>query len=65
MQVDVNDAASRKAMAESIGEIDLLVNNAGIVIDKPAVQQTESDCDAVIDTNLKSMFSSRSRLLQR
>lgn len=56
MQVDVNDAASRKALAESVGELDVLVNNAGVVIDKPALQQTESDWDAVIDTNLKAMF---------
>jgi NAD(P)-dependent dehydrogenase (short-subunit alcohol dehydrogenase family) len=56
MQVDVNDAVSRKAMAETVGELDVLVNNAGVVIDKPALQQTESDWDAVVDTNLKSMF---------
>lgn len=56
MQVDVNDAASRKAMADSVGELDVLVNNAGVVIDKPAMQQTEADWDAVIDTNLKAMF---------
>ncbi|USX06633.1 SDR family NAD(P)-dependent oxidoreductase [Paraburkholderia fungorum] len=56
MQVDINDAASRKAMADSIGELDVLVNNAGVVIDKPAMQQTESDWDAVVDTNLKAMF---------
>src|SRR4051812_43309442 len=43
MQVDVNDAASRKAIAEAVGELDVLVNNAGVVIDKPAMQQTESD----------------------
>ena len=56
MQVDVNDAASRKALAESIGELDVLVNNAGVVIDRPALKQSEADWDAVIDTNLKAMF---------
>jgi NADP-dependent 3-hydroxy acid dehydrogenase YdfG len=65
MQVDINDAASRKAMADSVGELDVLVNNAGVVIDKPAVQQTESDWDAVVDTNLKAMFSSLSMSLRR
>ncbi|MGN6314774.1 SDR family NAD(P)-dependent oxidoreductase [Trinickia sp.] len=55
-QVDVNDAASRKALADSIGELDVLVNNAGVVIDRPAIQQTESDWDTVVDTNLKAMF---------
>lgn len=56
MQVDVNRAASRKAMAEAVGELDVLVNNAGVMIDKPAMQQTDSDWDAVINTNLNAMF---------
>jgi NADP-dependent 3-hydroxy acid dehydrogenase YdfG len=54
VQVDVNNAASRKALAVSIGELDVLVNNAGIVIDRPALQQSEADWDAVIDINLKA-----------
>lgn len=56
LQLDVNDAASRKALAEAVGELDVLVNNAGVVIDKPAMQQTEFDWDSVLDTNLKAMF---------
>lgn len=56
MQVDLNDAASRKALANSIDELDVLVNNAGVAIDRPAIQQTESDWDAVVDTNMKAMF---------
>ena len=36
--------------------MDVLVNNAGIVRDGPALQQSEDDWNAVIDTNLKGMF---------
>jgi NAD(P)-dependent dehydrogenase (short-subunit alcohol dehydrogenase family) len=32
---------------------DVLVNNAGVTITKPLLQQTEEDWDKVIDTNLK------------
>ncbi|MDR5837010.1 SDR family oxidoreductase [Caballeronia sp. LZ034LL] len=56
IQIDVNDATSRQQMAESIGALDVLVNNAGVVIDKPAVEQSEADWDTVVDTNLQAMF---------
>ncbi|MDR5881563.1 SDR family NAD(P)-dependent oxidoreductase [Caballeronia sp. LZ032] len=56
IQIDVNDATSRQQMAESIGALDVLVNNAGVVIDKPAIEQSEADWDTVVDTNLKAMF---------
>ena len=38
------------------GQIDYLVNNAGIVRDKRLLNLTEQDWDDVIDTNLKSQF---------
>ena len=34
----------------------MLVNNAGINIPKPAIEITEQDWDAVVDTNLKGSF---------
>lgn len=61
---DVNDSESRKHIAQTAGEIDVLVNNAGIVIDKPAIAQTEADWDSVIDTNLKSMFFLAQEMLE-
>ncbi|MFB9123794.1 SDR family oxidoreductase [Paraburkholderia dipogonis] len=61
---DVNDSESRKHIARTAGEIDVLVNNAGIVIDKPATAQTEADWDSVIDTNLKSMFFLAQEMLE-
>jgi NAD(P)-dependent dehydrogenase (short-subunit alcohol dehydrogenase family) len=54
--LDVNDAASRAAMAQTVGALDVLVNNAGVVSEGPALEQSEADWDAVLDTNLKGMF---------
>ncbi len=40
----------------SIGGIDILVNNAGIIRRNDLEEFTEEDWDAVVDTNLKSLF---------
>ena len=39
------------------GSIDVLVNNAGITKDRVFLKMTRDDWDAVIDTNLNSMFN--------
>ena len=39
------------------GPIDILVNNAGITRDRMFLKMTRDDWDAVIDTNLNSMFN--------
>ncbi|MGQ0588942.1 MAG: 2-dehydro-3-deoxy-D-gluconate 5-dehydrogenase KduD [Sphingosinicella sp.] len=39
-----------------LGGLDILVNNAGIIRRADAVEFSEADWDAVIDTNLKSAF---------
>jgi len=41
---------------EKLGGIDILVNNAGIIRRNDSIDFTEEDWDAVIDTNLKSVF---------
>jgi len=41
---------------QKLGRFDILVNNAGIIRRADAVDFTEEDWDAVIDTNLKSVF---------
>lgn len=40
----------------AFGRLDILVNNAGIIRRNDAVDFTEEDWDAVIDTNLKTLF---------
>ena len=41
---------------EKLGGLDILINNAGIIRRADSVDFTEEDWDAVIDTNLKSVF---------
>jgi len=40
----------------AFGRLDILVNNAGIIRRADALDVTEDDWDAVVDTNLKSLF---------
>ena len=42
---------------EDFGSIDVLVNNAGITKDNLLMRMREEDFDAVIETNLKSVFN--------
>jgi len=59
-QADVSDPddASRLIMraVNDFGRLDVLVNNAAQVIDKPALDMTESDWDRVLNVNLKGAF---------
>jgi NAD(P)-dependent dehydrogenase (short-subunit alcohol dehydrogenase family) len=48
-------AAFERATKE-LGDLDLLVNNAGRALLKPVVDVTEAEWDDVIDTNLKGAF---------
>ncbi|HEY0313014.1 MAG TPA: 2-dehydro-3-deoxy-D-gluconate 5-dehydrogenase KduD, partial [Allosphingosinicella sp.] len=45
-----------EATIAELGGLDILVNNAGIIRRADAVDFTEADWDAVLDTNLKSVF---------
>jgi acetoacetyl-CoA reductase len=53
---DSTVAAFSKAKADH-GPIDVLVNNAGITRDRMFLKMTREDWDAVISTNLNSMFN--------
>lgn len=58
--LDVTDAASVRAgvaaAEQELGALTILVNNSGIVVDKPALDQDEAEWDRVLDTNLKGAF---------
>lgn len=53
---DSTKAAFEKVRAE-IGEVDILVNNAGITRDGQFRKMSRADWDAVINTNLNSLFN--------
>jgi len=57
---DVSDAkavaGAVEQIADKLGRIDVLVNNAGITKDGLLLRMSDEDFDAVIDTNLKSAF---------
>src|SRR5579885_2681187 len=54
--LDVREPESVRRMIEAaeteLGPIGILVNNAGIVVDKPALEQTEAHWAGVLETNL-------------
>jgi 2-deoxy-D-gluconate 3-dehydrogenase len=59
--LDIQDTATIAPFADSLSErigdgIDILVNNAGVNHPAPAIEVTEAQWDAVLDTNLKGTF---------
>lgn len=48
--------SAMKKINDHFGRIDILINNAGTNITKPAEEITEADWDQVLDLNLKSAF---------
>lgn len=56
VQADVSDADSARALVEEAGDVDVLVNNAGLTRDGLLARMSDDDWRTVIDTNLSSVF---------
>jgi 3-oxoacyl-[acyl-carrier protein] reductase len=56
VEADVSDAESARALVEAAGDLDVLVNNAGLTRDGLLVRMSDEDWRTVIDTNLSSVF---------
>jgi NAD(P)-dependent dehydrogenase (short-subunit alcohol dehydrogenase family) len=59
LELDVRDQDSIRKMAEgaqALGQVHILVNNAGCNVRKPAVEVSWDDWNLVVDTNLRGSF---------
>lgn len=57
---DIAEPATAKALfsraIEAFGQVDVLINNAGIFIAKPVADYTQADLEAIVRTNLMGFF---------
>ena len=54
---DITTEAGRTEVLKAAGDVDILINNAGITKDNLLMRITEEDFDKVIEVNLKSVFN--------
>ncbi len=55
--LDVSDGDQVNAFAESMDVIDVLVNNAGVQVEKTVPESTDADWDLVVGTNARGVFN--------
>jgi NAD(P)-dependent dehydrogenase (short-subunit alcohol dehydrogenase family) len=69
LELDVRDQQSIEAMAaaawEAYGRIDILINNAGCNVRKPALDVTWDDWNLILDTNLRGSFFVAQQIAKR
>jgi 3-oxoacyl-[acyl-carrier protein] reductase len=56
IQADVSNADEAKRLVEEAGDLDVLVNNAGLTRDGLLARMSDDDWRTVLDTNLASVF---------
>jgi 3-oxoacyl-[acyl-carrier protein] reductase len=56
VQADVSTADDAKRLVEEAGDVDVLVNNAGLTRDGLLARMSDDDWRTVIETNLSSVF---------
>ncbi len=55
--LDVSDAAAVGEAAQELGVLDVIVNNAGVQVEKTVVDSTDADWDLVMGANAKGVFN--------
>ncbi|WP_029061417.1 SDR family oxidoreductase [Labrenzia sp. DG1229] len=57
MSLDVADAQAVDDAARELGTLDIVVNNAGVQVEKTVVDSTDDDWDLVMGANAKGVFN--------
>ncbi|WP_127558938.1 SDR family NAD(P)-dependent oxidoreductase [Nioella ostreopsis] len=57
ISLDVSDAAAVLEVAQELGVLDIVVNNAGVQVEKTVVDSTDADWDLVMGVNAKGVFN--------
>lgn len=62
-QCDVNDYDKCALIAEHVGPVDILINNAGVAKDKTFLNMSKEEWETVLNTNLGSLYNFTSLFL--
>lgn len=65
VQLDVSDQRSITAALDEAGEVDVLVNNAGVTNTKPVLEQTQAEFDTILSVNLRGAFLMATEVARR
>ena len=69
IQADVSKVAEIESLFEQtvdkLGQVDILVNCAGIIINKPLVEITEADFDKIVAVNIKGTYFACQQAVKR
>ncbi len=57
ISLDVSDAVAVGEAAQELGVLDVIVNNAGVQVEKTVVDSTDADWDLVMGANAKGVFN--------
>jgi NAD(P)-dependent dehydrogenase (short-subunit alcohol dehydrogenase family) len=57
LSLDVSDPQAVNAVASELGALDIVVNNAGVQVEKTVVDSTDADWDLVMGANARGVFN--------
>ena len=65
ISADLSDRATVMSLLDRAGDAEILVNNAGIIRRSAFLESTEADWDAVMDVNLRAIYTLSRHFAQR